>query len=121
MTIARAATLAASVLMIASCSKLRGVAGTGSAAPQASQTSMTVYEGGEAVHVLTGPLPSRSGKDQTWHAQPYRCGFEEKLLGMCGDSPHAVRTPAYVPTFHIPAPPRWKPSPAPRLRRHSRT
>jgi hypothetical protein len=112
MTIARTATLAASVLMIASCSKLRGA---GQATPQAPQTA---YEDGEEVHVLTGPLPTPSGKDQTWHVQPYKCGFEEKMLGMCGDSPHAVRTPAYVPTFQTPAPPRWKPTPAPRPRRH---
>jgi hypothetical protein len=99
---ARAAALAATVLIVSSCSKLRAIAG-GSAAPQASQTRMTGYEDGQEVHILPGPLPTHAGSGQGWHVQPLKCSVDEKLLGMCGSSTFPPpRSSTYVPSYATP-------------------
>ena len=113
LTLARTAALVVSVLVVASCSKLRGMAGGGSATPQASQKPMTGYEDGQEVHVQTGPLPSHGGGDQTWHVQPLKCSVDERVLGMCGDSPvRPSHSSTYVPSYQSPPPPAWKPTPS---------
>ena len=116
MRIIRAAALAATVLIVSSCSKLRSMGGGASATPQASRAPVTgSNEDGEKVHVLTGPAPTRPGKDQGWHVQPLKCSVDERILDMCGDSPiRPAHSSTYVPSFQTPHPPVWRPLPQPR-------
>jgi hypothetical protein len=103
MTMARAVTLAAVVLFVSSCSKLRAIAGGGQASQQTSQTPITGYTDGQQVHVLPGPLPTHAGSNQGWHVQPLKCSVDEKLLGMCGSPPSPTnRSSSYVPSFSMP-------------------
>ena len=116
MRIIRAAALAATVLIVSSCSKLRSMGGGASATPQASGAPVTgsTEDGEEVHHVLTGPASTRSGKDQGWHVQPLKCSVDERILDMCGDSPiRPAHSSTYVPSFQTPHPPVWRPLPQP--------
>jgi hypothetical protein len=103
MTIARAAVLAAMVLIVSSCSKLRSMAGGSQSSPQAAQTRITGYEDGQEIHVLPGPPLTHAGSDQGWHVQPPKCSVDERLLGMCGSSPlPSSHGSTYVPSYATP-------------------
>lgn len=86
MRIARAAALAVSLLLVASCKpQVPGEAASSSSAKTPGQP------GGLTPHVATGPLSDKeAGIVQPKHAKTTGCSVEDQLTGLCGTQPQAA-------------------------------
>jgi hypothetical protein len=92
------------ISVLSSCHKIRALMGDPSAQESTAPARISGYTDGEQVNIQPGPPPSSSGSgSRGWHVQPFKCGADDKLLGMCGDSPGASsHSSTYVPSYATP-------------------